>query len=89
MAKRYNNNWFEELQDYFLWIALGCLATNFILDWDLVKTIFGVYIFMAKLINASCIWIFGVLAGKRTFQLVNRFVKVFKSVEKGEGVEDD
>lgn len=77
-------DWFDTLQERFMWMGIFTIFVYFILKFDFARDIFGNYIKIAGIVNASAGWLCFLFGGVKTIKMVSRVFRALENVKKGE-----
>lgn len=76
---------FSKFQTQVLWIAIACVAANFLLDTSSAKDMFTTILPYVKQANAVVMWLCAILSGKKLIDFIERLKKVAKENKNGDG----
>lgn len=82
------NDWFDALQEQFMWMGIFTIFVYFILKFDWAKDIFKQYMTIAGIINTSAGWFCFLIGGRKTINMIRRIVNAVEDVKKGKQNED-
>jgi len=83
------NDWFDKLQEQFMWMGIFTIFVYFLLKLDWAKQVFGPYIVVAGIVNASAGWVCFLIGGKKTISMIRRIAKAIEEVKKGAPEEEE